>query len=1022
MLTYWKDIKRYNVNSIKRYASGYPLTQEGSPKTKILNGIWDFLFCKNVYDIPEDYHSLEYDTSTIFDKIEVPSNWQLKGYDTPIYSNFIYPKAITSFNLLRIPHIKPKLNSVGLYVTHFNITKKQLDNNIFINFGGINSCGDIYINGEFVGYSEDTFDNQEYDITSFVKTGNNKLAVTVYRYCTGSYLEDQDMWRLSGIFRDVVLIFKPKVEISDYFTWSELTNNYKDARFFANVEISAKSSSLNKGKLVIALNDKQGENVFEQSIEIAPLSIGEQQLFDISKDITNINLWSHESPYLYSVTVELYDDSKLIDKRNTKFGFRSIEITKQKENKGPFILLNGKPIKFCGVNRHEFHPEYGHAVPKSVIKEDIELCLKNNITAIRTAHYPNSKAFYELCDEYGILVMSENNLETHGLAFMIPRNNKKWTENCVYRIENMVHSFKNHPCIVSWSLGNESGFGKAFYAMREAALKIDKTRFIHYEPDTSGQVSDVLSEMYARLEKMPLIGENKPIIHCMALWNPLGTRMKPATYKDLPFILCEYSHAMGNSLGNFSDYWEMFKKYDRLAGGFIWDFADQAIKHKNPNGIIEWRYGGDFGDKPNAGNFAFNGIVRADRSANPSLYEVRKNYQQVDFSLNNDKLTIKNRFLFTNLANFGLRLVYLRNGIEDKQAEIELPSIEAGEAEEIKIVLPKTKKKEELSIVVELYLKKDKPYAKAGHIIAYEQFLINEYDYTPMKQTVAPISFSQNDWEITVQTSNTRVIINKNTAAITSIDNNGERLRKPIIPNFWRATIDNDRFASVGIKFAQKILGADRFKNAEKTLRVTDIKVYQEANKVYITTKWKMRCLKKLKTLYIISQDGIDISMSVKSRFAMERYGFTFGLADKYSDIKFYGKGPFENYCDRNTAALLKVYEGKVEDFIHDYLMPQENGNHTQTRYISTTDSDKNTMTIFALDRPFEFSIHPYTKDMLDKAQHLHELEELDYLIVNIDGAQRGVGGDVPAIAMLKPQYKISAKETHTFGFRIKMD
>ncbi len=1023
MLPHWNAINTYNINSIKRYASGYPLDKDNAPKTLSLNGDWDFLFCNSVKDIPTNYYATDY-TDTTFTKIEVPSNWQLKGYDTPIYTNIAYPYPIVSRNLLRIPHIKKGKNPAGLYVTYFDLSKEDFADNIFINFGGINSSADIYLNGEFVGYSEDTFSEQEYDITALAKAGRNKLAVTVYRYCTGSYLEDQDMWRISGIFRDVTLIFKPKIEISDYFTQSELYNDYQDAEFIIDAEITSKGATLKDGKLVIKLLDQQGDSVLTENLALSVLTKEQRQFFNIRKMIKGINLWSHENPYLYTVVVELYDNDSglLIDKRSTKFGFRSIKVQKMQGDSGPFILLNGKPLKFCGVNRHEFHPEYGHAVPRDLIRADIELCLANNITAIRTAHYPNSKDFYELCDEYGILVMSETNLETHGLAFFIPRSKKRWEQQCVYRLKNMIHTHKNHPCIISWSLGNESGFGKTFFAMRQTALRIDSTRFIHYEPDTSGKVSDVLSEMYARLDKMPLIGENKPIRHCMALWNPLGTKMSPKKYKDLPFVLCEYAHAMGNSLGNFSDYWDFFKKYDRLAGGFIWDFADQSIKHINEGGITEWRYGGDFGDKPNSHNFAFNGIVRADRTPNPALYEVRKQYQQVDFSLNGNKLSLLNRFLFTNLDNFGLRLTYLSDGIVQHQEDKELMPIAPNTTGELEITLPELETNKELSIIAELTLKEDKPYAKANHIIAYEQFFLSDYNYT-ISQATTPVILTQNDWEITVQGDTTRVIIDKKSGAITSINKGGERLRKPIVPNFWRATIDNDKFAVIPSKLAQKVLGVHRFKKAEKTLSVNNIRVYEEANKVYIAIKWSMRCLRKLETLYIIGNDGINISMQVNSRYYMERYGFTFGIADKCADIEFYGKGPFENYCDRNTSALLRVYEGKAEDFLHDYLMPQENGNHTQTRYIKVTDTTtKNTIAVTATKRPFEFSIHPYTKQMLDNATHLHELDELDYLTINIDGKQRGVGGDVPAIAMLKPPYKISPNKTHTLDFCITID
>jgi beta-galactosidase len=385
------------------------------------------------------------------------------------------------------------------------------------------------------------------------------------------------MWRLSGIFRDVTLIFKPKVQIADFFARTKLTADYSGAEFRTDAALEGISAALETGALTLTLTDADGAVVLSQTKDIGRLEAGGKLLIRFSEHVRGIRLWSHEAPYLYNVELRLTSGERVVDIRRCKFGFREVKIEPMKEGRGPFILLNGKPVKFTGVNRHEFHPEYGHAVPKDIIREDILLCLKNNITAIRTAHYPNIPAFYEMCDELGVLVMCECNLETHGLAFWLPKSNKNWTKQVVYRAKNMVNSFKNHASIVSWSLGNEAGFGKSFAAMREAILALDKTRFIHYHPDTSGKVSDVVSDMYLRLETMPKIGQNKPFTHTRAIWNPLGTRYTPEVYRDLPFIQCEYAHAMGNSLGNFADYAAEFKKYDRLAGGFIWDFADQAL-------------------------------------------------------------------------------------------------------------------------------------------------------------------------------------------------------------------------------------------------------------------------------------------------------------------------------------------------------------------------------------------------------------------------------------------------------------
>lgn len=1014
MKDFWHKPHIYNINSIDRYASGFPLNENNCFKTIDLNGEWRFKYCPSVLDIPEGFEAID-NLNSDFDNIVVPMEWQIKGYDIPIYSNIRYPHALESFNLFNIPKVYPEKTSAGCYVKDFIVS--ITDDEVFINFAGVNPCAEVYVNGNFVGYSEDSFDEQEYRITDYVVEGKNKLAVIVYRYCTGSYLEDQDMWRLSGMFRDVTLILKPKIEISDMFFQSNLSNEYRTALFNASIKLLSHNCIGNDLRLKITLFDSNAKLRLEETMDVGSLSINEIKTIVFSKEILEFNLWSHEKPNLYNVMVELYDSGKLLDKRITNFGFREIKIVPFDKGKGPFILLNGKPVKFCGVNRHDFHPEYGHAVPSHLIEKDIQLCKANNITAIRTSHYPNSKIFYDLCDKYGVLVICENNLETHGLAFKIPKNNKKWADECCYRIKNMVNTHKNHPSIVSWSLGNESGFGNSFVTMRQEVLKIDTSRFIHYEPDTTGKCSDVLSEMYAKLEKMPKIGENKPIVHCQALWNPFGTKMSPEKYLNLPFIQCEYAHAMGNSLGNFSDYWDVFKKYDRLAGGFIWDFADQTIKIEN-NGIVEWRYGGDFGDKPNDSNFAFNGIFRGDRTPNPSLYEVKKQYQQVDIAFSDYKLLFFNRFLFTDLSEFKCQIEIIIDGNIVDKTIIEMPIIPPFSMGELELPLNEIYDGEDVSLLVSLITINNNEFSSKNHIIAYEQLFIKSTAFK-LQELSSESNYSENEIEIVVAFGDCKAIIDKKSGLILSVSKCGEeKIKDPFRPNFVRAAIDNDRLPQVPIPLIRWILGVGRFNKAMNKLRVKKINVFSTDDKFSISIEWRMPTLKSLRTIYKFNSDNsIDIEMSLVANQELERYGFTFGLRDGVDGVKFHGRGPFENYCDRKSASILKIFSGIAEDFLHDYLYPQENGSHTDVRFLEI--GGNKGIRIDGKEFPFEFTVHPYTYKMLEQAKHLHELKSLDYLTVCIDGKQRGVGGDIPALASLKPKYKILPRQVHSFKFRI---
>lgn len=1002
----FNDVNIYSVNTCDKHGAGFPLDGNGKAKTESLNGKWRFKYFASV--------TLLNMQPAVWDEIDVPSNWQLKKFGRPIYTNVNYPYAIET-SPFKAPHIDEKEAPCGLYEREFTLDK--ITTKIHLNFAA-NSGAEVYVNGKEVGYSESSFDYQEYDITEYVKEGVNTVKILVYRYTTGSYLEDQDMWRISGLYRDVTLIFVPYDQVEDMYARAEFNADMSEAKLIVDTKITCGRELLH-GALHLQLLDADGVAAADAKMTIIELEDGESLSYTFEETIKNPLLWNAETPNLYRLRLTLEDlSSKTVtelDRREINFGFRKIEILPKVGDNDPVILLNGKKLKIRGVNRHEFHPEYGHAVPAELTEKDIILCKNNNIDSIRTSHYPNSRAFYDLCDRYGIMVMCENNLETHGTAKRIPASSPIWTPQVCWRMENMVMVHRNHPCILFWSLGNESGdVGKSFAEMKKTALELDKTRPVHYESDGWLKVSDVMSEMYTPETQMDEVGQNKMHLHSRALWNVAGHLLTPKMYRDKPFIQCEYAHCMGNSLGNFADYWRDFKKYDRLCGGYIWDFADQSIKRTQADGTVEWTYGGDWGDKPNDGNFAFNGIVRADRSPNPALYEVKKVYQQIQFAIDGDGVKITNEYLFTDLADrFTLKFELLRDGVTVETKEAEMPYVLPGESKTVTVPFNLTVKNGEEHLNVYALQKDSACGVEKGHVVAYEQLELNGFTAREIKPANGK-SVADDGRNIVLDQGRVVALVSKDSGYIVSVKIDGlETLIAPIKPNFWRAPTDNDFVPHIGM-FLKKFLGVYFFKDAQAEL----VKSKLSFNDNSVVIDWYMPHVSGLQTVYTVCDDGIKVSLKCKNHvFGLPRFGFEMKVGTE-EKMEFFARGAQENYCDRKTGAKLGVYSGSVEDFQHDYLYPQENGNHCDARYL-VIGGDKQ-IAFSATVKPFEFSCHNYSLSALENAKHLHELKrESDGVWVYVDGAQRGVGGDVPALACTKRRYKIMPGKTHSFEFII---
>lgn len=1002
-MNYHNNRDIFSVGALPKHGAGYPLNADGSARTVCLNGEWNFKYFPSVTLLDTD--------PSAWDKIEVPSDWQLKGYGKPIYTNTRYPYPVCT-NPFKLPHIDDTDNSCGVYMRTFEV--ERIDGRVHVEFCA-NSGAEVYVNGVFAGYSESSFDYQEYDITDLVREGTNELKIVVYRFTTGSYLEDQDMWRLSGIFRDVMLIFVPTVRIADIYARAAFPTDYSSADFKVGVQIDARRAELKGGRVRVVLNDADGAVTAEGDLALSDIDDKNRGVVKFAEKIAAPKLWSAEDPYLYALTVTLFDaDGNELDRRALNFGFREVKILPKRGKEDPVILLNGKKLKIRGVNRHEFHPEYGHAVPAELIERDLILLRNNNIDSVRTSHYPNSRAFYDLCDRYGIMVMSENNLETHGLATHIPRSKSIWVDRCCRRMENMVRSFRNHACVLFWSLGNESGGGgKAFRDMKLIANALDKTRPVHYECDAWLTVTDIMSEMYTQQGQMKEIGKNRPHVHSTALWAPFGHLLLPYMYRDKPFIQCEYAHCMGNSLGNFADYWKDFKTYDRLAGGYIWDFADQSIKRVQSDGTVEWTYGGDWGDEPNDGTFAFNGIVRADRSPNPALFEVKKVYQQVQFALKDGRIAVTNEYLFRDLSDYALRIELVADGEVVDEKTTDMPSVCPGETVLIDIPFAAPAEAKESALNVYALQKKDERGRKAGSVVAEEQLEFGGFVPVSVKPADGkPVSREGND--ILLDCGRVVAKVDGDSGYISSLVIDGsEKLIEPIKPNFWRAPIDNDKSPQLP-PFVQAIFGKYFFKKASESIVKSSYTLTDKGVEIV----WYMPKMLSLRTRYEATEQGLKVSMScVNAIFGLPRFGFDMKL-DSSADVEFFARGPHENYCDRKTSAKLGVFKGSVEDFQHDYLVPQENGNHCDARWLKV--GGENGVRFGAVEAPFEFSCHNYSLEALERATHQHELvKHSDGVYVFIDGAQRGVGGDVPALACVKKQYKIAPYKVHSFSFLI---
>lgn len=986
--------------------------------TLSLNGSWRFHWSDNPSNRIADFHAEGFD-DTGWAYIEVPSHWQLQGYDYPQYTNVRYPWS--ELEDIKPPFAPTKYNPVGQYVRSFSVPDSWKGQPVYVSFQGVESAFYVWLNGERVGYSEDTFTPAEFDLTPYLKDGDNRLAVEVYRWCDASWLEDQDFWRLSGIFRDVYLFTTPSVHIYDFRANGELDETYTHGK--VSIEARIVLYGLGAAKTAIRLEtmlyDDQGMAVWDAPHGKAAI-VGGEGLRDVkvnaTVDVSEPRRWSAETPELYTLVLSLVlEDGSLIEAVSCKIGFRRFEL------EDGLMKINGRRIVFKGVNRHEFHCDRGRAIDRETMLQDILLMKRHNINAVRTSHYPNHPLWYELCDEYGLYVIDETNLETHGLwrygqqelEETVPGSRPEWRANVLDRSNSMLQRDKNHPSIVIWSLGNESFGGDNFIAMHDFLRANDPSRLVHYEGVFHYRPSEAASDMESTMYVKPNEVEQ------YALGNPVK-----------PYILCEYSHAMGNSLGNFSKYTELFDRYPVLQGGFIWDWKDQAIRTTNEDGITYMAYGGDFGESPHDGNFSGNGLIFADGNVSPKIFEVKKCYQNVSFSAVNiaeGLIEVKNKFLFDGLNAY--ELVW-RVDVEGYGVASGLESdfaVEPGQSRIVRLPIPdvlsRCAEDKEVVLTVGYRLKTGTLWAAAGHEIAWEQFIVRAEANADSPSTgggLATLEMSDLGNRLVISGAEFEAAFDKAAGTVSFYRFRGhDLLAEGPVPNFWRAMTDND----LGNKLQERS-GAWKAASRERSLRGFAAE-RRSPDRITVLTKFDLPTplASQVEVTYEIYGDGrieIEQTLSPGSELPeIPEIGMMLALPATFDRLAWYGKGPHENYWDRAEGAKLGIYESTVAEQLTPYLRPQECGNKTEVRWLTLTDRQGCGLRISGAPT-VEANALAYSPSELEACDHPYKLPQSKRVWLRVNDRQMGVGGDDSWGAKTHPEFTLYANRPYTYRFTIQ--
>ncbi len=1009
----WENPRITEINRIAARATAYSYPtidatlqgdREKSGRFLSLNGEWDFYYAINPDESPQNFYESRV---TGWDKIPVPSNWEMQGYGKPIYKSSVYP-----FRPVNPPYVPRDDNAVGSYQRVFTVPVEWNNMNITLHFGGISSAFNVWLNGTFLGYGEDSCLPSEFNITPYVQNGENILSVQVIRWSDASYLEDQDHWRMSGIQREVFLMAEPKLRIANFHYQTRLDSLYQNAVLSIRPRIeNLTGASVSGYTLEAMLYDADYRPIFD-----TPLNKDVQDILnEIYPRLDNVKFgifetlvknplkWSDELPNLYTLVLTLRDSTgSLTEAKSCKVGFRSIEFDPVTAK----LLINGQVTYLYGVNRHDHDPLKGKALSRQDILNDVKQIKQFNFNCIRTSHYPNDPYFYDLCDEYGILVIDEANFETHGIGGKLA-NDPLWFDAHLQRVVRMVERDKNHPSVIIWSLGNEAGRGPATAMMAAFCHDFDVTRPVHYEP--------AMGDHKVRGYMNPT-DPDYPKDHSHRVQTPLDqsyvdivSRMYPALYTpDLlveqkqdnrPIFFCEYSHSMGNSTGNLKEFWDLFRSRPRVIGGCIWDYKDQGLLKTAPNGVDYYSYGGDLGETLNDGNFCINGIVASDGRPKAAMYECKKVFQPVDCELLDAKqlqLRITNRHAVLNVDNFVPELVFLENGVVIDRVNLDPVHLDAGRDTVIsfKKYLPEMNQYKEYLATLSFGLKKDVLWAEKGHPIAFDQFNLTG----PVKIDIP----SANGPNIVVDDEPSAYVLNsqqfvvkfgKTSGALESFQWQGtELVRKPLLPHFTRPLTDND---NRGWKPQQKL--KTWYEAVPVLVDMTVDKL--DDNSIQIHSTYEIvQDSAFCQVIYTLRLDGllqVDYDLNASETLPnLPKVGMQCGVDDSFKQIIWYGKGPLENYCDRNTGFAAGIYSLSLYDFIKPYVYPQENGNRTNVRWMYLSDPGKKNGLLVVADSLLSMSAWPWTEDNINSSTHTHELEDAGFITLNIDLKQMGVGGN----------------------------